>query len=121
MIGELRGRCLNPLTNRVVTGVNMIAVDTATGIPAIARLTGAGGEAGIFDLVGIPPGTYELRFLDGDSTCGGDLGLGSNQVQADNFTTFIQGPYVVCQHNVRDGKLCHPDGAKIPLKFPSPL
>ena len=100
--GELRGRCLNPLTNRVVTGVNVIAVDTATGVPAIARLTGAGGEAGIFDLVGIPPGTYELRFLDGDSTRGGDLGLGSNQVQADNFTTFTQGPYVVSSGSFQD-------------------
>ncbi len=50
-----------------IGGMNVVAVDMG-GKPVIGRLSAFYGLwAGRFDLCGIPPGNYDLRFLDGKS------------------------------------------------------
>lgn len=49
-----------------VPGVNAVAVDAA-GRPVIASLSQATGVPGRFELCGLPPGAYSVRFLDGTS------------------------------------------------------
>lgn len=93
--GTLRGRCVNGATALPLRGVNVVAVDQATGAPAVARLSGVAGEPGRFDLIGLPPGTYELHFLDGTSFAGSFFGLPDAAIQTDNFAPFVRGPFVV--------------------------
>lgn len=49
-----------------VPGMNAVAVD-AQGLPVIAWLTNGLVSPGRFELCGLPPGTYTVRFLDGTS------------------------------------------------------
>ncbi len=86
--GTIRGRSINHATLLPIDGVNVVAVDTETGAPAVGRLSGATGEAGAFEIVGLGPGRYELLFLDGNSFAGRSVGLASSRIQADNFEAF---------------------------------
>jgi hypothetical protein len=93
--GTLRGRCTDTTTAAHVNGVNVVAVDTATGTPTVGRLSGTEDGSGGFTLPGLPPGTYELHFLDGTSFGGRFFGLAPSLVQIDNFTPFTFGPFTV--------------------------
>ena len=94
--GEIRGRIVNQQTTLGLDGVNVVAVDAATGDPSVGRLSGARLlPAGEFELPGIPPGTYDLRLLDGKSFAGAFVGLNTIAIQADNFPPTTLGPYVI--------------------------
>ena len=86
--GTIRGRSINHATLLPIDGVNVVAIDAETGAPAVGRLSGATGEAGAFEIVGLSPGRYELLFLDGNSFAGRSVGLASSRIQADNFEAF---------------------------------
>lgn len=104
--GTILGRLIVKGTTIPVSGVNVAAVNQASGVPMVARLSGprvftsqiiqADGE---FRLVGLPPGLYQLQYLDGHSfrgriplvrwpsdniTSNGSRG----GYQADNFAAF---------------------------------
>jgi len=93
--GSVHSRCVNTVTGLPLDGVNVVAVDAASGAPAVARLTGAGDEPGRFELVGLAPGTYDVHVLDATSFAGTFFGLPDDAVQADNFTPFIAGRFTV--------------------------
>ena len=89
----LRGRLVVAGGSMPVSGVNVVSVDTSSGVPAVARLSGVDDEPGSFELPYLPPGTYEVHFLDGESYRGCCLGhAGGRQMdggfQADNFADF---------------------------------
>ncbi|MCP3904476.1 MAG: hypothetical protein GY715_12685 [Planctomycetes bacterium] len=92
VFGSIRGRIVESLGNEV-SGVNIIAVDTTTGLPVVARLSGSHQPPGTYEIPGLPPGSYDVMFLDGHSYVGSfvgfnvALGLGGG-FQADNFDTF---------------------------------
>ena len=85
--GTVRGRCISSASGLPMTGVNVVAV-ASSGAPTVARLSGAAGVPGGFELVGLPPGSYTLALLDGRSFGGTSVGLESRDVQADNFVPF---------------------------------
>jgi len=93
--GTVRGRCTDAATGIPIDGINVVAVDADTGAPTIGRLSGTSGDDGTFELVGLPPGTYELQVLDGSSFGGAFFGLPPSLVQVDNFTSFTLGPLTV--------------------------
>jgi hypothetical protein len=64
----LTGRLVSAGTPGIgIGGMNVVAVN-ARGEPVVGRLSAFfGKEAGRFDLCGLPPGAYDLRFLDGKS------------------------------------------------------
>ena len=78
-----------------IDGVNVVAVNRTTGAPAVARLSGGELVTGVFNLVGLPPGRYDLAVLDGRSFAGTNVGLAQEKIQTDNFTPYTVGPYVV--------------------------
>ena len=97
----------------LVSGVNVVAIDTATGRPVVARLTGHYEQAsGSFYMGGLPPGTYRLDFLDGHSYHGyrpvvewpadGDtVGLRGG-FQVDNFAAFSSAPFTITGYQWRN-------------------
>jgi hypothetical protein len=110
--GTIRGRLVIKGTTIPVSGVNVVAVQQLTGVPKVARLSGprtasfSSQPEGAFTLVGVPPGKYAVRFLDGHSYHGSLLGIQvpSDAIiagglrrgfQADNFTAFSSGPVQV--------------------------
>jgi hypothetical protein len=93
--GAIAGRCVDPATELPITGINVVAVDVESGRPSVGILSGSAGAAGTFELVGLPPGTYELYFLDAASFGGSFFGLAPHLVQADNFRPFTLGPITV--------------------------
>jgi hypothetical protein len=103
--GTIRGRLVIAGTAIPVSGVNVVAVNQATGAPAVARLSGpratpyGDSPDGDFELDGLPPGQYEVRYLDGHSYRGSipavrvpSDGISANGMRAgyqvDNFTPF---------------------------------
>ena len=99
--GTIAGRTTDARTGLPLTGVNVVAVDAA-GTATIARLSGGSGDAGAFELPGLPPGTYDLHFLDGTSFAGSHFGLAPHLVQADNFPPFVLGPLTVAAGDAVD-------------------
>ncbi len=93
--GTVQGRCTHATTGFPINGINVVAVDTATGAPAIGQLSGTAGDDGAFELIGLPPGTYDIHVLDGTSFGGAFFGLPPSLVQVDNFTAFTLGPLTV--------------------------
>lgn len=94
--------CDAPQRPAGITGVNVVAVERNTGVPLVARLSGAEAGSGRFEVVGLPAGTYELRFLDGSSFAGIFPGLFQPRSQRDNFVPFTLGPWTVGAGQVED-------------------
>jgi hypothetical protein len=90
-----------PLTPPI-DGVNVIAINRATSEPAVGRLSGAELVPGVFNLLGLPPGQYDLAVLDGRSFAGASVGLPQEKIQTDNFTPYTAGPYTVSAGKVLD-------------------
>lgn len=126
--GTIRGRLLIQGTTRPITGINVAVVDMATGDPVVARLSGLrlgpyqDQNDGEFNLVGIPPGQYQLRYLDGNSYRGSMIGLvmppDNNTFsnirvgyQADNFEEFQSGPI-----NVSAGTVINLGDIEVPIQ-----
>ena len=82
-------------SSAALTGVNVVAVDAVTGKPVVARLSGAAGIAGGFDVVGLPPGSYYLHLLGGTSFWGSFPMTLPHLMQSDNFPTTVLGPFRV--------------------------
>ncbi len=117
--GTIRGRLVIQGTTIPISGVNVVAVEQATGEPRVARQTGPritpfpSPADGVFELVGLAPGTYEVQMLDGHSYRGFVLGVsfpgdgitsGGMRMgyQADNFATFSAAPVSVNAGQVVD-------------------
>jgi hypothetical protein len=116
--GTIRGRLVVKGTTIPVSGVNVAAVSQTSGVPIVARLSGprlttfpvnqADGE---FKLTGLPPGLYEVRYLDGHSFRGmvamvklPSDGITNNGLRAgyqtDNFSTFSSSNISVAANQV---------------------
>ncbi len=96
--GTIRGRCAPE-----IQGVNVVAVDASTGNPTVAMLSGDEGVPGEFRLVGLPPGTYEVHFLDGRSyQRAGSTTLVVAAHQTDSFAPFVLGPFTVAAAATED-------------------
>lgn len=93
--GTLRGRATSSATGLPLDGINAVAVEAGTGAPALGRLTDAAGVPGEFDLIGLPPGTYDVYLLDGRSFAGSSVGLPTERIQADNFEPMVLGSFTV--------------------------
>jgi hypothetical protein len=78
-----------------VTGMNIVAVSHTTGFPVVARLSGAAGPPGWFDVLGLPADTYDVRVLDGGSFRGSFPGLFPSDVQRYNIASRSLGPFTV--------------------------
>jgi hypothetical protein len=85
-----------------LVGVNVVAVDRGTGAPVVARLSGAAGVPGGFQIVGLPPGTYDLHLLGGTSFQGSYPMTQPELIQSDNFAPIVLGPYSVAAGDVLD-------------------
>jgi Matrixin len=95
--------CDTPLSGTPpIDGVNVVAVNRATGAPTVGRLSGGEFVSGVFNLVGLPPGRYDLAVLDGRSFAGTNVGLPQEAIQTDNFTPYTTGPYVVAAGKALD-------------------
>jgi hypothetical protein len=79
------GRIVSAVTQLPIDGVHVAAVDASTGDPLVGLLTASQGEAGRFELRGIPPGTIDLYLLDGRSFAGTGVVLPPSRIQTDNF------------------------------------
>ncbi len=107
--GTIRGRLIIQGTSTPVSGVNVVAVDAVTGDPVVARFSGPrlasfqDQNDGEFKLFGLPPGQYNIRYLDGHSYKGimirisfppdGNVYAGWRcGYQVDNFAEFQSGP-----------------------------
>lgn len=92
--GRVRGRLMSGTVP--ISGVNVVAVDVTTGRPTVGRLTGQLDQApGVYDLQGIPPGTYRLEYRDGTTYKGARTAIFATSsmstlqgFQADNFAFF---------------------------------
>ena len=64
----ITGRMMTAGTSPIgIGGMNVVAVDPQ-GKPVVGRFSAfSGPQAGRFDLCGLPPGAYDVRFLDGKS------------------------------------------------------
>lgn len=108
--GMIHGRVVDAGTGRPITGVNVVAVDTASQLPFVARITGAAAGPGEFEIVGLPPGSYVLSMQDGDAYRGllgeFDSFLSLNGgFQADAYDDTMAGPFTIAageQKNVGD-------------------
>ncbi|MEN8183248.1 MAG: hypothetical protein ABFS46_12020, partial [Myxococcota bacterium] len=87
--GTLEGRALNAATDLPIDGINVVAVDPMTGDPLVGMLTASQGQAGRFELPGVPPGMVDLYLLDGKSFAGTGVLLSPARIQADSFSTRV--------------------------------
>lgn len=84
---SFEGRTVNAATGLPIDGIHVVAVDASTGAPLVGLLTASQGEAGRFELPGVPPGTIDLYLLDGRSFAGTGVVLAPFRIQSDNFET----------------------------------
>ena len=85
-----------------LAGVNVVAVDHGTGMPVVARLSGAAGAPGGFRIIGLPTGSYDLHLLGGTSFRGSYPMAQPERIQSDNFPPTVLGPYSVAAGDVLD-------------------
>lgn len=91
-----------PPSTPPIDGVNVVAINRATGAPTVGRLSGAESVAGAFNLLGLPPGSYDVAVLDGHSFAGTNVGLSQEKIQTDNFTSYTTGRFAVTARKVID-------------------
>ena len=100
--GTIRGRAVRNGSGFPLSGINAVALDSLTGAPTIAHLSGTNGVAGAFELPGLPPATYELKLVDGKSFGGINFGLAVADVQTNNFAPLSAGSHTVGAGSVID-------------------
>jgi len=105
--GTIRGRLLVDGTLEPIYGINVVAEDVLSDEPTVSRISGSVDLDGTYEIPGVPPGTYRLRFLDGHSLQGslpisGAPGLTRAIIQADNFDEFTLENVTVAQGQVLD-------------------
>lgn len=110
--GGITGRLVIADGTTPLSGANVVAVDAATGQPAIGRLSGprltpyTDQAEGEFRLIGLPPGSYRLRIMDAHSyrgilppvhqpPDGETFGSARAGYQADNFAEITTSPVTV--------------------------
>ncbi len=103
--GGISGRLLEVDTGEPVFGVNVVAVNTADGVPHVSRYSGDPDDDGRFLIPGLEEGDYELHFLQGHSIRGSVWLLPFYpwiDFQTDNFTEFTVAAQPVYQGLVRN-------------------
>jgi len=88
-----------------VSGINVVARDHQTGAPLVARLSGAAGIPGSFQLPALTAGSYDVDFLDGATFDGAFVGLTPSHIQRNNLDYFRLGPRSVEPGNTVDVSL----------------